>query len=250
MIKTGLIGYGYWGKIIESKLDSLSDKIFIQTSKNYDPSKFSEVDWIFIATPFKTHYDIAKDCIQKQKNVFIEKPFCATVSQGEELISLAKQNNVSLCIDNVFLLRNELAYIKDQTISSIKFYWHKNGPFNDNLVNDLLYHDLYILTESVGYKKVSNINVSVNEKDILAFSVLYGDIKVDIDYNRISPGEKTKIIYIDGLPIDFSTTNEDPLKLFIDNCINSKMDFEANHTLNLHVTALMKDISNYLLKNS
>ena len=34
MIKTGLIGYGYWGKILYEKLNKLSDVKFICTSKD------------------------------------------------------------------------------------------------------------------------------------------------------------------------------------------------------------------------
>ena len=42
MIKTGLIGKGYWGKIIGDKLDILSDKRFVQGKSNYDPEEFKK----------------------------------------------------------------------------------------------------------------------------------------------------------------------------------------------------------------
>ena len=55
-MKTGLIGYGYWGKIIDSKLEN-----------NILSPPFDSVDWMFIATPPNTHYDLVKEYILKQK---------------------------------------------------------------------------------------------------------------------------------------------------------------------------------------
>ena len=173
MIKTGLIGHGYWGKVIESKLDSISQKRFVQTSVNYDTTVFNQVDWIFIATPAETHYKIAKDCIERGVNVFVEKPFCANLLEAEELVFLGQKNQVNLYVDNVFLRRKELLSIKTRPSQSIKFCWYKYGPFNDNLANDLLYHDLYLTISILGLNEISSLNLIINKKDILQFNFLY-----------------------------------------------------------------------------
>ena len=145
MIKTGLIGHGYWGKKIEHKLLQLSELQFIQTSVTYNPKIFSSVDWVFIATPADTHSAIVKDCIGKGVNIFVEKPFCSSSLEAQELLLLANEKKTILYVDNIFLSRSELVNVKNLQYKTIKFHWHKNGPFNDNLINDLLYHDLYIL---------------------------------------------------------------------------------------------------------
>ena len=62
MKKVGLIGYGYWGKIIYQKLKSISDVQFICRSDDTYVDKLDSVDWIFVVTPDKTHYEITKTC--------------------------------------------------------------------------------------------------------------------------------------------------------------------------------------------
>ena len=246
MIKTGLIGQGYWGKKIEDKLLQLSEIQFIQTSVSYNPKFFTTVDWVFIATPAYTHSSIVKDCITQGVNVFVEKPFCSTSLEAQELIALANENQTNLYVDNIFLSRSELANVKNLQCKTIKFRWHKNGPFNDNLINDLLYHDLYILINIVGYKTISSLQFKVNEKDILAFEFYYGDSKVEIDYNRVSLDKKEKIIYLDNKIINFINHDEDPLKVIIENCLQKKIDFESNHLLNLQTTALMEIVKQHI----
>lgn len=243
MIKTGIIGTGYWGKILQDKLKLVSNLKFTQNSKNYNPECFTEVDWIFIATPPNTHYHIAKDCIGKNVNVFIEKPFCSNLIQAEELQRLAKDNNLLLYVDNVFLSRSEISHlrVKDK-IYSINFLWYKDGPFHDTLVNDLLYHDLYILIKLYKFANVTNINIIQNEKNKLMLSFIYDNIKISIDYDRSGLLEQKKIIVINEQTIFFDNKNQDPLLSLIKKCLVKKIDFDSNLTLNLQTTKLIESI--------
>jgi hypothetical protein len=235
MIKTGLVGNGYWGKIIESKLDKVSNKIFVQTSVNYDPEQFSKIDWLFIATPPSTHYSIAKDAIDRRVNVFLEKPFCLHAREAKNLIDLAKKNNVKLFIDNVFLYREELENISISTPHNIEFFWYKTGPYNDSLLNDLLYHDLYILYYLLGENIITDLYTHTNEKNSLIFSLTYGNTTVRFNYHRNKNCLKVKKIIIDDFIIDFKNNSEDPLLFLIDNCINYKLDFIKNNNINLKI---------------
>jgi predicted dehydrogenase len=241
MIKTGLIGKGYWGKIIGDKLDILSDKIFVQDTSNYDPEEFEKAEWIFIATPASTHFDLAKAVTEKGVNGFIEKPFCSNANEARQLISLAKRNRVHICVDNVFPYRSELLGLIPGIYKNLKFAWYKNGPFNDTLFNDLLYHDLYLLIYLLGVKNISNVFVFQNEKDIFHFHFFYGESKVIIDYNRTVEGIKQKIIEADGISIKFSgTIEEDPLKKVISDCLNNEINFELNNEINLIAMELLE----------
>jgi scyllo-inositol 2-dehydrogenase (NADP+) len=57
-----------------------------------DPS----IELVVVNTPNATHYDYAKQALQAQKHVIIEKPFVVTVKQGKELIELAEQQGKKL----------------------------------------------------------------------------------------------------------------------------------------------------------
>lgn len=54
---------------------------------------WSAVDAVYIASPHETHYDYAKDALNRNKHVLCEKPMAFSVSQAEELFSLAKRQN-------------------------------------------------------------------------------------------------------------------------------------------------------------
>ena len=246
MIRTGLIGNGYWGKIIESKLLQLSNLIFIQTSKNYNSLVFKNVDWIFIATPTCTHYSIVKDCILKKVNVFVEKPFCLDLKEANELIELALINNVKLYINNIFLFSKEIEYLKTKKIKSIEFKWKKDGPFNDDLINDLLYHDIYILLYLFGLRNIYNVIINTNSNNKLNFKFNYSNIKVKVNYDRLFKKEKFKSINFNGEELIFNRNNNDPLKDLIKKCINNKLDFKSNNILNIQTVKLSNKLRIHL----
>lgn len=56
------------------------------------------IELVVVNTPSVTHYEYAKKCLQANKNVIVEKPFTATVEEGEELIQLAKEKNLLLSV--------------------------------------------------------------------------------------------------------------------------------------------------------
>lgn len=56
--------------------------------------KDKKVDLVYIATPHTFHYEQARMCINYGKPVLVEKPFCVTVKEAEELLSYAKERQV------------------------------------------------------------------------------------------------------------------------------------------------------------
>jgi predicted dehydrogenase len=49
---------------------------------------------VVVAAPTKFHYSIVKEIMQQNRHVFVEKPFCLKLAEGEELINLAKSKNL------------------------------------------------------------------------------------------------------------------------------------------------------------
>ena len=175
MKKVGLIGHGYWGKILHQKLKYLSDVRFICTSKDDYYSKLKDVDWVFIATTNESHYEIVENCILAEKNVFCEKPLTMTYEKSLELCELAKSKDVKLFIDEVFWYRSELIDIHhffSHNPKKIKCTWEKYGRSNyRNYVpasfHNLMYHDLYLLQIHLKNKElngeiINNLNEIIN----------------------------------------------------------------------------------------
>ena len=75
----------------------------IRTTKNLedlvtDPS----IDALAIATPVYTHMDVAIQCLEHGKHVFIEKPMASSSEQCLAMIGLAEQGNRVLMVGHVF----------------------------------------------------------------------------------------------------------------------------------------------------
>ena len=222
-MNTGLIGTGYWGKILKSKLERISTLHFSYNSKEDYKSMLHLVDWVFIATPNSTHYEIVKYCINQRKNVFCEKPLTLTYSESFDLFRLADKNNVKLYVDDVFNYRDETAALK-QIINKkdkIKVVWNRES--NDKLY-DLLYHDLYLL-----YTVLGDIN-SINWPKIN---------HVIFDYKGC---DKKHTIN----EIDFTHTerSNDALMEMLISVLHETVDYNYNRTITLFCNKVIDDISN------
>lgn len=117
VIKTGIFSYGMSGmvfhapllhahtnfeikKILQRNSDSLKEKYpYVEVARNKkelldDP----EIELIIVNTPDDTHYGFARESLEANKNVVVEKPFTLTVDEGEKLINLAHKNKSMLSV--------------------------------------------------------------------------------------------------------------------------------------------------------
>ena len=63
-------------------------------------------------TPESTHYPIARDCLRAGKHVLLEKPIAMELFVADELIQIAKRNNVKFTIGYSQRFNTKLAYAK------------------------------------------------------------------------------------------------------------------------------------------
>jgi len=120
MINVAVIGVGNMGKnharvyyeIEDVKLVALSDvnKNVKRIAKKYrckfyeDYVKMLEsedIDAVSIAVPTLQHYNVAKTCLEYGKHILIEKPITNSVKKAEELISKAKEENLTLMVGHI-----------------------------------------------------------------------------------------------------------------------------------------------------
>ncbi len=121
-IKTGVIGYGYWGPNLARNINDLTNSELVAVSdlsedrlmqaKTRFPqinlvSDYHElfnlgVEAVVIATPPVTHYSIAKECLQNNLHVLVEKPLALNSKHAEELIKLANERNLTLMVGHTF----------------------------------------------------------------------------------------------------------------------------------------------------
>lgn len=247
-MKTLLIGNGYWGSIVQSKLITQTDLLYTANSKDDidDILNKFDVDYVFVCTPTDTHYDIVKKCINHRKNVFCEKPFTGDFNKAKELYEISKKNNVNIFVDNVFLYRYEFINIQNTTFTNIKFIWNKyENIFKENLLNRLLYHDLYLLLNlSNNDWGVKSCNIF---EDKLSLSLVNNDLSSEFNYDRSCKDKKEKMLIIDNNIIDFSNPLNDPLSEIINNLKNNNIDFNDNKKITLNTIKLLNKIQNECL---
>jgi len=224
-MKTGLIGNGYWGSIVQKKLEALSDLKFVANSKTDLSSVINSVDTVFVCSPTSTHYDIVMFCLRNNKNVFCEKPFTGSYNKAKELFEIAKDKGLNICVDHVFLYRDEYKQISDGNI--IKFLWHKPEVINQNIVDSLLYHDLYMLINFTNCTEWNVKSKSIsNEK--LYLNLVSNNKNVEIEYDRNCTYKRKQVI-VDGNVIDFSLPANDALYSIIEEMLNEKIDYISNN---------------------
>ena len=85
----------------------------IEVTQNYaevlaDP----RVDAVVLATPVSTHYPFAKQALQADKHVLVEKPLAQSTTQVLDLIELAEQRGKTLMVDHTFLYTGAVRRMK------------------------------------------------------------------------------------------------------------------------------------------
>jgi len=251
--KIGLIGYGYWGKKLHEKIKKLSlDVEFICRSKDNYYSKLKDVDWVFVATPDNTHYEIVKKCLWAGKNVFCEKPLTPTYEQSEKLYRLAKMKNVKLYVDDVFNYREETDELFNRyshNPSHIKSIWKKYGrtDYRDYIpasFYNLMYHDLYLLHPFLRTKKLKNLNV-IDKNNTLHFEIKFDKVKVEFLYDRKSKKDTQHSV----LGVNFSKHTNDALYDMIKKVLNNDVDYNLNKEQCLFVNKMIDEFKNRIYKN-
>jgi len=84
-----------------------------RTSTDYLDLLDSQIDAVAIATPPRTHHQIAKDALLHDKHALVEKPLAMSSSEAEELIDIAQQHDKVLMVGHTFEYNPAVWKIKD-----------------------------------------------------------------------------------------------------------------------------------------
>jgi len=121
-LRFGVIGWGYWGPKLARNLDTIPNAMvttvadtdarrlanlrvnqpWIQATTQIEDMFRSDVDAVVIATPVRTHFQLAREALLHGKHVLVEKPLTASVPEAEELITLAREQERVLMVGHTF----------------------------------------------------------------------------------------------------------------------------------------------------
>jgi predicted dehydrogenase len=247
----GVIGFGYWGPnlvrnfadVPEARVVAVSDlrrdRLDLVTSRypaittttdHRDILRNPAVRAVAIATPVRTHFELAKQALEAGKHVLVEKPLAATVEEAQELVELADSRNLILMVDHTFVYTGAVQRMKqlvDEGHLGRLYYWDSVrvnlGIFQPDVsvLADLAVHDLAIMDYVIDARPVAVAATGVAhipgrpvntayvtcffEKDLLAHfhvnwlapvkvrrTLVGGDQRM-IVYDDIEPSEKVKV---------------------------------------------------------
>lgn len=219
-MKVAQIGTGGWGKNHTRVLSQLgvltavcdtnkerskeyADKYSVNSYDSVDSLLDSEdFDTAFICTPTSTHSKIASQLIQKKKHVFIEKPLTYLSEEGEELLELAKKNNVMMTCGYIERFNPAVGLVKDYVKSKkygelvmLEFHRENRMPLHIKdvgIIYDTSVHDidtamwLFDDTPQVVFARAGRINHE--HEDFASIMLGFKDNKVAvISSNWITP---------------------------------------------------------------
>jgi predicted dehydrogenase len=244
-IGVGVVGYGYWGPNLvrnfahnpSARIVAVSDlnPVKLEASRRLYPGvattpryedllEDTKIDAIAIATPVRTHYELALSALRAGKHVLVEKPLAQSADLVRRLIDEADRRGLTLMVDHTFLytpavqkirelmVRDELGeiYYYDSTRSSLGLF-----QADVNVIWDLAVHDISIIQhildeDPVAVSATGSCHVAGSPENMAHITLFFESKCVaHVSVNWLSPikvrqtfvgGSKKMIVYDDLEP--------------------------------------------------
>ena len=210
-MKWGLIGFGRWGKIL-SRAIAKNYQLKAVSSRNIERVRSDireksldfdvltsdqiiedpEIEIIAVTVAIESLFFYAKKSIEKGRHVFLEKPGPKSKEQLGTLREAAKRNRVVCYTNYAYSEDAALKFLVDQldtrSIEKIFISWNKWGTFNNDIIDNLVTHQLSVLLKVIDspYELTS---VKIGEDKFFA-SYKTKNARIDLETNRISKMNK------------------------------------------------------------
>lgn len=148
-MKSILIGYGYWGKIIKKYIEQsdvfeligVCDPYFEDSLDLEDVLEKQLAECAFVCIPVNKHYEIVLRLLDRGIHVFCEKPLCKNLKDTLYLFEKASQMKRVLFTDYIYLASPSINYIKKNIdmLGSIKYIHMRIKQFGNFYKEDDVY---------------------------------------------------------------------------------------------------------------
>lgn len=179
MIKSAVVGVGYWGPnllrnlaenpdVSVTKICDLDAQLLkkiarrypaVETTQRYDDLlKDPTIDLIAIATPVHTHIDLGLAALEADKHILITKPMASNEAQCLRLIEAAERRKKTILVDHTFVYHPAVKFMKklieEKRLGDLLYFQSTRmnlGLYQPDVsvIFDLMAHDFSILNELV-----------------------------------------------------------------------------------------------------
>ena len=186
-IRVGVIGIGHLGSRHLKVYSQLPEKVEVigacdlqveratRLARQYNAPFISDykelagkVNAVNICTPTESHYEITKFFLENNVHTLVEKPITTTVEQADDLIVIAKNNDLKLQVGHIERFNSAFESIKHFTHNPLFIECHRlnhfpNRSLDIGVVMDLMIHDIDIVLGLIAspIKDIQAIGVNV-----------------------------------------------------------------------------------------
>ncbi len=207
-----------------------------------------EIDAVIVATPARTHFDLAKKALQAGKHIFVEKPLATSVTEVDELARCAAERNLVVMVGHTFIYNSAVRYVKKLIdagdLGEIRYIYSQRlnlGRIRSDI--DALWnfapHDISIIQYWLGEPKpicVSRQGMAYMQDgidDVVFLSLEYpGKVIANIHVSWLDPQKVRKMIIVGSRKmVVYDDMAEDKIAIFdkgIDRkaILGENMDFD------------------------
>lgn len=129
---------------------------------------FDKVDAVSVASTTKTHYQIAKELLENNINILVEKPFTTNLKDADTLIEIAKKRNLTLQVGHIERFNSAFSATKELILHPKFIECHRLSPFPNRSLDvgavlDIMIHDIDIVLGLVPakIKKIESVGINV-----------------------------------------------------------------------------------------
>lgn len=247
MLRVGVIGYGYWGpNLVRNFAENAHTEVVAvsdlrqenlgRVARRYpgirtgtdckDMLRDPQVDIVAVATPVRSHYELALAALQAGKHVLIEKPMTESSDQAKHLVEEAARRNLKLMVDHTFIYTGAVRKIRELVSNGDlgDVYYYDSSRINLGLFQhdvdviwDLAVHDLSILDYVLEERPLAVCangasNIAGSPENLAYITVFFGSGTIaHINVNWLAPvklrrtlvgGSKKMIVYDDLDPAE------------------------------------------------
>ncbi len=186
----------------KDKADTLAGQYGCQAFTDIE-ALIDKVDAVTISAPTANHLEIAKDFIENNIAVMIEKPLAANVVQAREIVELAKKHNTIVAVGHsercnpvvqaMKRLDIEPRFIEANRISPYTFRSTDIGVVMDVMIHDI---DIILSLAASGIKKIDAVGVNVigDHEDICNARIVFeNNCVANITASRVALKTERKV---------------------------------------------------------
>ena len=248
-IRVAVVGLGYWGPNLlrnASEIDGMHVQAIcdtssealraqseryqeVRTTDSYEDVLTDDIDAVLLATPVRTHYELARAALEAGKHVFVEKPMAQTSEQSRDLIRLAEARSLVLMPGHTFLYsppvrkvkelldRGQLGRLYFGTFSRVNLGIHQADV---SVVQDLAPHDfsilLYWLGEPSFVRAVGCDAVGSGQLDVAFIDLaMPSGALVHVELSWLAPMKLRRTMLVgSGKMIVYEDTNPEQVRVF------------------------------------